>query len=114
MSTSNLRVYKPVTHLLSAADAAELKTWVTQSLKTGAKTLLLDLKNVLFMDSRGLAVLIMAHKQATKVGSVLVLCAAQEQVQMVLKLSNLTQLFPMYGSLEEFKETNADSCSSSS
>ena len=108
MSISNLRVYQPVTHLLSAADADELKTWVANSLKTGAKTLLLDLKNVLFMDSRGLAVLIMAHKQATKVGSVLVLCAAQEQVQMVLKLSNLTQLFPMYESLEDFEKTNTD------
>ena len=107
MATSNLRVYQPVTHLLSAADAEELKSWVAESLQKGAKTLLLDLKNVLFMDSRGLAVLVMAHKQATQVGSVLALCAAQEQVLMVLRLSNLTQLFPLYESLEHCQKAIA-------
>ena len=93
-----------MTHLLSAADAEELKHWVAECLKEGAKTLLLDLKNVLFMDSRGLAVLVMAHKQATQVGSVLALCSAQEQVLMVLRLSNLTQLFPLYESLDQCRE----------
>lgn len=104
MSMSNLRVYQPVTHLLSAADAEDLKKWVANSLQQGTQTLLLDLKNVLFMDSRGLAVLVMAHKQATQMGSVLALCAAQEQVLMVLRLSNLIQLFPMYESLEDCQQ----------
>lgn len=101
MAISTLRVYQPVTHLLSAADAEELKEWVAQSLQEGAKTLLLDLKNVLFMDSRGLAILVMAHKQASQMGSVLALCSAQEQVMMVLRLSNLTALFTLYDSLED-------------
>ena len=107
MSESDFRVYQPVTHLLSAADAEDLKAWVAESLRKGAKTLLLDLKNVLFMDSRGLAVLVMAHKQATQVGSVLALCAAQEQVLMVLQLSNLSQLFPLYESPEQCQEAIA-------
>ena len=108
MATSSLRVYQPVTHLLSAADAGELKKWVTDSLQTGAKTLLLDLRNVLFMDSRGLAVLVMAHKQATEMGSVLALCSAQEQVLMVLRLSNLVQIFPLYESVEEYQKAIAN------
>lgn len=107
-SGSSLRVYQPVTHLLSAADAGALNAWVTDSLQRGAQTLLLDLKNVLFMDSRGLAVLVLAHKQATQMGSVLALCSAQEQVLMVLRLSNLIRLFPLYESVEEYQKAIAN------
>ncbi|MEM9219687.1 MAG: STAS domain-containing protein [Cyanobacteria bacterium P01_F01_bin.150] len=108
MPTASFRVYQPVTHLLSAADAGELKEWVTNSLQAGAKILLLDLSNVLFMDSRGLAVLIMAHKQARQMNSVLALCSAQEQVLMVLRLSNLTELFPLYESVEDYQRVSAN------
>ena len=107
-SGPGLRVYQPITHLLSAADADALNKWVIESLQKGAQTLLLDLKNVLFMDSRGLAVLVMAHKQVTQMGGVLVLCSAQEQVLMVLRLSNLIRFFPLYESVEDYRKAIAN------
>ncbi|NET08863.1 MAG: STAS domain-containing protein [Merismopedia sp. SIO2A8] len=107
MSTQILKIYQPATHLLSAADSDDLKGWVHASLQQGVHTLLLDLRNVLFMDSRGLALLLVAHKQAKKMGATLALCGVQEQVLMVLKLSNLHQLFPMYSSPEDYQTSVA-------
>ncbi|MGF1498331.1 MAG: STAS domain-containing protein [Elainellaceae cyanobacterium] len=98
-----VRVYRPVTRLFSAADAAELNAWITESLRQGITALLIDLGNVLFMDSRGLGVLLTAQKSVKKRGGEFALCALQEQARMVLELTNTNQIFQIYDTPEAFR-----------
>ncbi|MGF1514558.1 MAG: STAS domain-containing protein [Elainellaceae cyanobacterium] len=109
MMTTRMQVYQPLTRLLSAADTDALETWMERNLNQGARTIAIDLKNVMFMDSSGLGMLLSAQKRVQRVGGVFALCGVQEQTQMVLNLTNTEKLFTIYDSVEAFERSRAQS-----
>ena len=64
-------------------------------------TLIVDLKEVSFMDSSGLGALISAFKESKKSGGDLRLANANEQLNHILKISALNRVLSLYNSLEE-------------
>lgn len=97
-------LYRPDTHILSAIESVTLTTWVSETLELGAKYLLIDFRRVLFMDSRGLGGLVIAHNRADKAGSLLGLCSLNGQARMLLEMSNLEQVFHIYETIEDFQQ----------
>lgn len=64
------------------------------------KDLLIDLDEVTYIDSSGVASLIEAMQVANKNGTALRLFAASTQVMRVFELARLDQVFPMHADLD--------------
>lgn len=103
-----VEVYEPAS-IFNAASAQEFTDWVSRSLQTGVKTLLINLHHVEFMDSGGLGGLAIALKYVRQGEARMVLCSLSRQLEMLLELSSMEQFFEIYPSLEEFERTERSS-----
>lgn len=99
---TKIDVYKP-TRILSAANASEITFWVRQVLDANAKHLLLDLRNVMFMDSSGLGSLVAARRIALENGATFALCSINGQARMLFEMANVGDLFLIFGTPEEYR-----------
>lgn len=102
IGVSTTQVLTPTGAIFSATSTAYVSSWVDQSLKDGAKDLLIDLSNVTFMDSTGLRNLVVAYKAVQAAGGTLSLCCLGEQTQMLLSETDTDQLFPIYRDRQAF------------
>jgi anti-anti-sigma factor len=111
---TKINVYKP-TRILSAANASEITLWARQVLDAEARHLLIDLGNVMFMDSSGLGSLVAARRIALEHGANFALCSVTGQARMLLDMANVESLFLIFGTLKEYQahlETNDPSTES--
>jgi len=99
---TKIDVYKP-TRILSAANASEITFWVRQMLDVNAQHLLLDLRNVMFMDSSGLGSLVAARRIALESGATFALCSIHGQARMLFDMANVGDLFLIFGTPQEYK-----------
>jgi anti-sigma B factor antagonist len=65
------------------------------------KRIVVNLEGVEFMDSSGIATLVQAYKEARPFKGEVCLASPAGNVLRVLKLSNLTSLFPVFDSVDE-------------
>ncbi len=65
------------------------------------KRIVVNLEGVEFMDSSGIATLVQAYKEAQPFNGEVCLASPAGNVLRVLKLSNLTSLFPVFDSVDE-------------
>ncbi|MBE9100029.1 STAS domain-containing protein [Vacuolonema iberomarrocanum] len=98
---TKIDVYKP-TRILSAANASEITLWVRQVMDTNTRHVMLDLSNVMFMDSSGLGSLVAARRIALENGATFALCAVYGQPRMLLDISNVESLFLIFGTRKEY------------
>ena len=89
------------TNRLTATNAPEIKEPLTEALKSEGVLLTLNLKNIKFIDSTGIGVLISALKTAKQNNSGFRLCAIQDDVLSLLKLMKLDQIFDISLSEED-------------
>lgn len=83
------------------ADSREyIKANLHQALSGNARTIVLDLKSVPFIDSSGLAALVSGLKQARESKKNIVLTHLSKQAQMVFNLTMLDKVFSIYPSME--------------
>ncbi len=66
------------------------------------KILLIDLKDISFMDSSGLGGLVAALKTVRNSGGELALCSPTDQVQMLFDLTSMGTIFKIYSSPQDF------------
>ena len=93
-----------VVHLAGRLDllsAGEVKERLAQAVADGHRRLVVDLQDVIFLDSSGLGALISGLKAARVAGGDLRLARAGEQVQLVLRLTTLDRVLRPYPSVEE-------------
>lgn len=101
--TPQYKAYCPVNRLLSAPDSIDLATWVSESLNYGARVLLIDLRTVSLMDSRGLGVLLIAHNRVQRLGGRLSLCNVNGQTSMLFELAHMEKVFDIYLDRADFE-----------
>lgn len=65
------------------------------------KFLILDLKDLAYINSKGIGYLVALHTHLSKGGRKLLLCAAQEAVMDVMNLVGLTSIIPHHEKMEE-------------
>ena len=82
--------------ILDSTQAAEVRAQVSEALATGARTLLIDLKNITFIDSSGLGTLISVLKKVRSQDCEMVVCSASPQVKMLFELTSMDQVFQVY------------------
>jgi anti-sigma B factor antagonist len=101
--SSEFKVLQP-TGILDGVNGGQLRRAVGEILASGNKTVLIDCKEVTFMDSAGLAALVMALKKVRDVGGRLSICAINDQFKMLLELTNMGEIFEVFSSQSEFSQ----------
>ncbi|MBD1910080.1 MULTISPECIES: STAS domain-containing protein [unclassified Leptolyngbya] len=101
---AKIDVFKP-TRMLSASNASDLTSWIRQKLDAGSKHLVIDMRNVMFMDSSGLGSLVAARRMAYERGAVLVLTSLYGQAHMLLELAGVERLFPLFSTVDDYRSS---------
>ena len=73
-------------------------------LTQGADIVLIDLKDVTFIDSSGLGALVSALKAVRSAGSKLFICSINAQVKMLFELTSMDRVFQIFPNQDEFKK----------
>lgn len=90
---------------IDAHNSDQLKAEMNRLFEGGTKDLLVDLKEVRFIDSSGLGVLVSGFKNAsTRQGSIK-LCSLQNQVKSMFELTRLHRVFDIYQTVDEALES---------
>lgn len=82
------------------AEADRLRRQITKSIEENSAPLVLDISNVPFLDSQGLEVLVDATEQLIRTGRALKLTGANELIQEVLELTEVSALFEQFNDVE--------------
>jgi anti-anti-sigma factor len=92
---------------LDVTTAADFRRQVNDiaSLATPPKYLLVDLEEITFMDSSGLGALVSALKSIRSSNGDMVICGANDQVQMLFELTSMTKILKIYPTIDEFNAT---------
>jgi anti-sigma B factor antagonist len=90
---------------LDAHNSDELKLEVNRLFESGTKNLLVDLKEVRFIDSSGLGVLVSGFKNASTHQGSIKLCSLQTQVRSMFELTRLQRVFDIYQTIDEALES---------
>jgi anti-sigma B factor antagonist len=86
---------------LDANNSEELKTELHRLFENNTKNLIIDLKEVLFIDSSGLGVLVSGYKNASTLHGSLKLSSLQSQVKSMFELTRLHRVFDIFTTVDE-------------
>lgn len=86
---------------IDLAVVPDLVTELEYALSHLSPRLILDVNAVSFIDSSGLGALVRTRRKAQELGGDLALVGASEQMDELLALTNLDQLFGVHGSVDQ-------------
>ena len=87
---------------LTVPGGQQLVEVASQHMKSGVSVLLVDLHQVRFADSAGLAALVKVYKMAQKAGIKLSLCSLQPQVTFLLEMTSTNSIFEIFQDRKDF------------
>jgi anti-sigma F factor antagonist len=92
--------------ILDSTQSQEFRQKVNDILEkeNHTKIVLVDFKNVTFMDSSGLGALVLAFKALRSADKKLVVCSINEQVRILFELTGMDKVFEIFSSQEEFNQ----------
>jgi anti-sigma B factor antagonist len=96
-------IYEPTGRILSAVNSHDFHGCIDAAFKAGAEIILVDLKNVMFMDSQGLGTLISARNRAESLNIKLMLCCLNGQARMLLEMAGVDQIFTIFQDRDDFR-----------
>lgn len=100
-ATTPFKVIQP-TGVLDVTNCSKLRTEIVESANAGASNVLLDCQNLTFMDSSGLAALVLASQKVREVNSQLSICSIERQIKILFELSSMDDIFEIFPSPKEF------------
>jgi anti-sigma B factor antagonist len=90
--------------ILDSTKAEEFRQTVDQLLLDGAEVILIDLKDISFIDSSGLGTLVVLLKKVRGMDRKLCICSINDQVRMLFELTNMDQVFDIYRDRTAFEQ----------
>jgi anti-sigma B factor antagonist len=90
---------------LDARSSPNVKTTLQELLNEDQIKIIVDLEQVPFIDSSGLAALVSGFRVAREKGGNVVLSSAQSQAHVVFRLTMLDRVFAIHPTLEEAKQS---------
>jgi len=96
-----IRVMQP-SGRLDVTNVNQFRREVTDIAVSKPRFLLIDLKDISFMDSSGLGALVAALKTIRNSGGELALCSPTDQVQMLFDLTSMGTIFKVYSNPQDF------------
>ena len=91
----NVKVVHP-SGILDGVRANQLRRDINDIVATGADIVLIDLKDVNFIDSSGLGALVSVMKTVRTGGGKLFVCSLNDQVKMVFELTRMDRVFEKF------------------
>ncbi|HEY9694666.1 MAG TPA: STAS domain-containing protein [Oculatellaceae cyanobacterium] len=88
--------------VLSLNNADKLRRKIINCVKMEIKIVILDFKNVNFIDSIGLTALLIAQAKIKPLGGKLFICSLNDQVKMLFELTRMNKVFKILANQEEF------------
>ena len=82
-------------------ESPKLRAVVLTEMKKKPKAVIVDLSQVGFIDSSGIATLVETLKEAKTIGASLSLCGMSEKILDVFELARLDKVFKIAGTLKE-------------
>lgn len=104
MLTEQVKVFQPIGNF-DATKSQEFRHLLSQLTQCSTKVLLVDLKDVTFMDSSGLGVLVLAFKNLRAANAKLVVCSINEQVRILFELTGMDKVFEIFANQQEFEKS---------
>jgi anti-anti-sigma factor len=101
MERSNGAVVLAVTGELDLGSAGLLDQAFQSLVDSGTKLVIVDLRELEFIDSTGISLLVKAHRAAERDGTRFAVAGARPQVRRLLSLTGLTKMLTIIGSPEE-------------
>ncbi|MEM6426519.1 MAG: STAS domain-containing protein [Cyanobacteria bacterium P01_H01_bin.119] len=103
----NVSVIEP-SGILDGTKAAEFRSQINEALQTDADTLLVDLKDITFIDSSGLGALVVALKAVKSKERQMYICSVNEQIRMLFELTSMERVFEVFSDREAFETAIAN------
>ncbi len=97
-----IKIVQP-TGLLDGSKANQVRREINECLENGAQIVLLDLKDVTFIDSSGLGSLVSALKTVRSSGAKMFICSISDQVRILFELTSMDRVFKVFADREEFE-----------
>ncbi|WP_375501095.1 STAS domain-containing protein [uncultured Nostoc sp.] len=88
--------------ILDGIRGNELRREISEILANGADILLIDMKEVKFIDSSGLGALVSAMQMVRNANGKLFVCSINDQVRMLFELTKMDRIFQSFADQEEF------------
>ncbi|MCB0155200.1 MAG: STAS domain-containing protein [Anaerolineae bacterium] len=86
---------------IDVSQAPKLRETLVDLLEKNAGRLLVNMTEVIYIDSAGLSVLIAANRKAQTLGGSFALCNPQKPVQQVFKLTRMNKVFQIFPTVAE-------------
>lgn len=100
ITNSGIAIFR-LTGKLNMVNAGTLREKIAEQIAAGHNKIAVDMSGINFMDSSGLGALINGLKGTRQAGGDLRIAAPVEQVQQVLKLTNLDRVIQTYPTVEK-------------
>lgn len=101
--TSVVKIVQP-SGILDSTKAHQFRQEISDLVEKDAKIIIIDFKNVTFMDSSGLGALVLSLKTVRAAGARLFLCSINEQIKMLFELTSMDRVFEVFSSREELEK----------
>lgn len=88
--------------ILDGIRGNELRREVSNIVANGANILLIDMKEVKFIDSSGLGALVSAMQMTRNANVKLFVCSISDQVRMLFELTKMDRIFQTFADQDEF------------
>lgn len=93
----------PISGVLNVTAGQQLRQNIADLVSSGIRSILLDCSDLQFMDSAGLGAVVMAFKSVREVNGQFGLCTLNQEVRMILELTGMDQVFPIFSNASEFR-----------
>lgn len=101
--SSNVQVIEPA-GILDSTKAEEFRAYVEALLDEGVEVILVDLKDITFIDSSGLGTLVVLLKKARSLSRSFCICSMNDQVRMLFELTSMDRVFEIYENRQAFED----------
>ncbi len=102
--SSIVKVIEP-SGILDGTKASQLRQEISNIVEIGVDIVLVDLKDVTFVDSSGLGALVSVLKMVRIAGGRLFICSVNEQVKLLFELTSMDRVFKTFADRDEFNST---------
>ena len=106
MSSTTIKVIEPK-GILDGTQAEVFRDEVDTAIAEGADVVLIDLKDINFIDSSGLGILVVVLKKMRAIKKKMYICSVNEQVRMLFELTSMDQVFDVVADRTAFEEKAA-------
>ncbi|OKH52210.1 sulfate transporter [Calothrix sp. HK-06] len=97
----NVKILEP-SGILDGIRGNQLRREISDIVANEAEIVLIDLKEVKFIDSSGLGALVSSMQMVRNANGKLFLCSVSDQVRMLFELTKMDRIFQVFDDQDEF------------